>query len=291
MPDFTFLQNALSGQWISLAPRRQDRPNIAKATEPTVCPFCVGRETDEEEIYRIGGEPGDANWQVRVLPNKYPFAPHHEIIIHSPDHHKNIDELPTDAVQLILQAYKARFLAHVNEGTVYIFHNHGIEGGESLPHPHSQLVVVPHEVTLQIPKLEPLPKESVTTSDFFIFCPTVSQWPDEVWIAPKNSGSNFGQITDAQIADLAIVLQRVIQLLDIRHGHEFPFNFYIAPGDNWYIRLIPRIKRLGGFELGTNVYVNTQDPAETIAFIKEHFENPDVEKIEQENRAAYAKAV
>ena len=74
--------------------------------------------------------------------------------------------------------------------------------------------------------------------------------------------------------------------MDIRHGHEFSFNFYIYPGKEWYLRLIPREKILGGFELGTGVIVNTQDPAETFNFIKEHFNEPDVEKI-RENRAEY----
>lgn len=291
MSDFQFLHNIISNQWVVMAPRRQDRPNIAKSTEPTVCPFCIGQEGKEEELYRIGGEPNDGNWSVRVLLNKYPFAPHHEVIIHSPDHHKNIDELPVENVQLILSAYRARFLAHQGKGNVYIFHNHGIEGGESLPHPHTQLVVVPQEVEMQIPPLERLPQVYQDNDMFTVFCPVISQWPDEVWIAPKRNGEGFGNITDAEIADLSLVLQRVLQLLDMRHGHEFPFNFYISPEKQWYIRIIPRLKRLGGFELGTNVYVNTQDPAETIVFIKTHFESPDVEKIERENRAEYVTGV
>lgn len=83
----------------------------------------------------------------------------------------------------------------------------------------------------------------------------------------------------------------MIQIFDLRHGHEFPFNFYIYPGNDWYLRLIPRVKTLGGFELGTNVFINTQDPKETMAFIKEHFESPNVEKIKGEHQAEYRKAV
>lgn len=299
MPDFQFLHDALSNLWVVMAPRRQKRPNIAHNTEPAVCPFCVGREGEEEELFRIGGSPNDQQWAVRVLNNKFPFAPHHEVIVHSPDHHKNLDELPIEYVQLVLQAYKARFVAHEKEGKVYIFHNHGIEGGESLPHPHTQVVVIPSEVATQIPVLPSLPEERQETDYFSIFCPSVLQWPDEVWIAPrsassgqaKSQGQGFSSITDAEISDLALVLQRVIQLLDMRHGHEFPFNFYISPEKNWYLRIIPRIKRLGGFEVGTNVFVNTQDPKETIAFIKEHFETPDIEKIQREHRAEYATGV
>lgn len=291
MADFQFLHDTFADLWVILAPRRQSRPNIAKATEPAICPFCIGQEGQEEELYRIGGAPGDTNWSVRVVPNKYPFAPHHEVIIHSPDHHKNFDELPVGQVQLALEAYKARFLAHQNEGKVYIFNNHGIDGGESLPHPHTQLVVIPEEVSMHIPTLEPSPDEKYESDYFTIFCPKVSQWPDEVWIAPKRNGNGFGSIEEAEIADLALVMQRILQLMDMRHGHEFPFNFYISPEKEWYVRIIPRLKRLGGFEVGTGVFVNTQDPMETIRFIKSNFETPDVEKIQRDHKAEYATEV
>ena len=290
--DFKFLQNPVSGKWLISAPRRAKRPDIAKGEEPA-CPFCVGREKEEKEVYRVGGEPGDANWKIRVIPNKFPFAPIHEVIVHSPDHNKSFDELPLDASKLILETYKQRYKTHEDKGQVYILHNHGKGGGESLPHPHSQLAVIPDNVTLEIPKLiEYLEANEVQeTKEFIISCPSLSIWPDEVWVYPKKRERNFGQITREEITDLARVLYRLIQIFDLRHGHEFPFNFYIYPGNDWYLRLIPRVKTLGGFELGTNVFINTQDPKETIAFIKEHFESPNEEKIKGEHRATYRKAV
>ncbi|MBI2430402.1 MAG: hypothetical protein HYV39_00055 [Candidatus Levybacteria bacterium] len=200
--DFEFLQNPITKKWVVLAPRRAKRPDVAKGFEP-VCPFCLGREKDEQEVYRVGGEAGDSNWIVRVLPNKFPFAPIHEVIIHSPDHHKNFDELPLDQVEHILQTYKHRYNEHAHKGQVYIFHNRGEAGGESLPHPHTQLAVVPFEVKMDIPRLIPLESqnsnlksEELHTENFFLFCPKSSQWPDEVWMAPKGRGRAFGEITD-----------------------------------------------------------------------------------------------
>lgn len=69
----------------------------------------------------------------------------------------------------------------------------------------------------------------------------------------------------------------------------FPLISIFIPAGDWYFRIIPRIKILGGFELGTGIMVNTQDPKETIAFIKEHFHAPDVEKIRREHQAEYSK--
>ncbi len=289
--DFKFIQNPVTKKWVISAPRRAKRPDEAKGTEP-VCPFCVGREASEAEVYRVGGSPGDSDWQIRVLPNKFPFAPIHEVIIHSPDHHKSFDELPLSQSELVLKTFRQRFQTHQDKGQVYIFHNHGEGGGESLPHPHSQLAVVPEHVKMDIPRLHVSSEgDYQETLHFMLSCPATSQWPDEVWVFPKKRGRNFGEITDEEIKDLAKVLYRLIQIFDLRHGHEFPFNFYIYPGGDWYLRLIPRVKSLGGFELGTGVYVNTQDPKETMAFIKEHFESPNEEKIRKEHQASYKRTV
>ncbi len=277
--DFKFLQNPVSGKWVISAPRRADRPDSVKDTAK-ICPFCPGREKDEREVYRVGGQEGDNNWQIRVLPNKFPFAPIHEVIIHSPDHHKNFGELPASAVELILETYRQRYQTLQNSGQVYIFHNRGEAGGESLPHPHSQLAVIPENIKLDIPplNLEDFANEEqrIETPYFLLFCPKTSQWPDETWAVPKSSkfkvqSSKFGDITDEQIADLANILSRLVQIMSKRHGQEFPYNFYISPGSDWYLRLIPRIKILGGFEIGTGVFVNTTDPKDTLKFLISNF--------------------
>jgi len=318
MADFKFLQNPITKKWVILAPRRAKRPDVSKGSEP-VCPFCLGREKDEKEVYRVGGKPGDSKWLIRVLPNKFPFAPVHEVIIHSPDHYKNFDQLPLYQNELIIRAYRQRFITHQKKGQVIIFHNRGEGGGESLPHPHTQLVVIPTTIKIDTPRLSPMAdsnsgpppislssdfteidgshpeslehESTFQTPHFYLFCPKTSQWPDEVWIAPKKRGRAFGEISNGEVADLAYTLSRLIQIFDLRHGHEFPYNFYIYPGGDWYLRLIPRLKVLGGFELSTGMYVNTQEPDKTISFIKEHFGTPNWEKIQKEHQAEYERRV
>ncbi len=132
-------------------------------------------------------------------------------------------------------------------------------------------------------------QQNQETKHFILFCPRSSQWPDEVWIAPKLRGRAFGEITGEEINDLALILSKLIPIFVLRHGNEFPFNFYIYPGGDWYLRIVPRLKVLGGFEIGTGIYINTQDPQETIMFIKEHFQNPNLEKIQTEHQAKYSK--
>jgi UDPglucose--hexose-1-phosphate uridylyltransferase len=277
MPDFTFIHNPYSHIWVALAPHRSQRPDqIEKKTQ--VCPFCPGGEGDEQEVYRIPQNTSEP-WKVRVVYNKFPFAPVHEVIIHSPSHTKNFDELPHEQVRLILEVYRQRYNTHKDKGNVVIFHNYGEASGASIAHPHTQLAVTPKEVDLDVMSLGMIDSQHVATDEFVVFSPQTSQWPDEVWIAPKNEGKTFGDTTDTELDDLAFVLKRLINILDLRHGEDFSFNFYITPWTNWYLRLIPRLKKPGGFEFATNVYVNTQDPSETIAFIQDHFMSPDLEKI------------
>ncbi|PIY94363.1 MAG: hypothetical protein COY68_02965 [Candidatus Levybacteria bacterium CG_4_10_14_0_8_um_filter_35_23] len=324
--DFEFLQNPITKKWMVSAPRRAKRPDQASGTVP-FCPFCVENDK-EEELFRVKSESPkqakrdfgvEADWNLRILENKFPFAPIHEVIIHSPDHNNNFERLPIKQAELILKTYKERYKLHQGKGQVYIFHNRGKKAGESIPHPHTQLVVIPYSVHLEIPRLDPESyvgiaphpleisklsdktnslsrrltekEEMVDNEYFYIFCPHTSEWPDEVWVAPKRRGKLFGEITDVEVQDLAHVLIRLIQIFTLRHGNEFSFNFYIYPDSDWYLRLIPRIKTLGGFELGTDVFVNTQDPKETLAFLKEHFNNPDEEKILRENQATYRRGV
>jgi UDPglucose--hexose-1-phosphate uridylyltransferase len=321
--DFQFLQNPITKKWVVSAPRRAKRPDVSSGVVP-VCPFCPGKEDNESEIYRVPSVSREeakkkfgceSDWMIRVLNNKYPFAPIHEVIIHSPNHFRNFDLLPLEQVELILQTYRKRYEELKSKGQVYIFHNRGQRGGESIPHPHTQLVVVPNSVEMGIPKLDgdsyvgvsPHPQEvdslldktdslshkllekeeMVETEKFYLFCPHTSEWPDEVWVAPKLRNRSFGEITDLEIKDFACVIQRLIQVLVIRHSNEFSFNFYIYPGQDWYLRLIPRVKRMGGFELGTGIFVNTQDPKETILFLKNHFQNPNEEQIRKEFPAEY----
>ena len=160
--DFEFLQNPITKKWMVSAPRRAKRPDQASGTVP-FCPFCVENDK-KEELFRVKSESPkqakrdfgvEADWNLRILENKFPFAPIHEVIIHSPDHNNNFERLPIKQAELILKTYKERYKLHQGKGQVYIFHNRGKKAGESIPHPHTQLVVIPYSVHLEIPRLDP----------------------------------------------------------------------------------------------------------------------------------------
>ena len=91
-------------------------------------------------------------------------------------------------------------------------------------------------------------------------------------IAPKRRKVRFGDSTEEELKDVALAMQKVINILDGRLGEEFPFNFYIYPLYDWYVRIVPRLKVLGGFEIATHVGVVTTDMRETMEHLREHWD-------------------
>lgn len=273
-----YVPDVKTQRWVIISEARTKRPDQGSTpvsgTAQSVCPFCPGNEAHTPpEVYRIGGgEKDKEGWQVRVIPNKFPITDIHEVIIHSPSDTDDIEHLPLEQVGRIMTAYRDRYRAHEPDGQVLIFCNHGFHAGASLKHPHAQLVVVPKQINLDSLYREPIANIVEENTYFTTYCPDFSQWPYEVWIAPKEVGKKFGDTTDTELPDLAKVLQTVLKKLEQIYlvspikpkdrDNAFVYNYYIYHGTNWFIRIIPRFIHRAGFELGTGLNVNVVDPLE-----------------------------
>lgn len=273
-----YVPDIVSHRWVIIASQRLSRPEqTGKSTKSRslsgrkdTCLFCEGREDESpSEVFRIGkGEVNKPGWKVRVVTNKFPITDFHEVIIHSPNHEKNMEELPEKQIGLILRAYKDRFNFYRKMGQVLIFCNSGEHAGASIKHPHSQLVVIPSQINLDTLGKEPFNNVVQDTKFFTTYCPDFSQWPYEVWVAPKDNKGRFGDLTDEQLDEMATIMQQTMkQLKKIFDNHQltnmdFAYNYYIYPGHDWYLRIIPRFIHRAGFELGTGLNVNIVDPAE-----------------------------
>lgn len=266
-------------RWVIISPQRLGRPEEYTSSHQKkkhFCPFCLGAESETPpEVYRIGGgEPNRPGWKTRVVPNKYSITDIHEVIIHSPNHNKDIESLSLEHVILILNSYKQRFNIHRKKGQVLIFCNHGEHAGGSLTHPHSQLVVIPSQINLDTLIREPLNNLVEENKHFRIYCPDFSQWPYEVWVVPKKEGVFFGDIEDEEIKELAEIMIKFLKKLNHIYQTKklsnllFGYNYYFYHKENWYLRIIPRFVHRAGFELGTGLYVNIVDPMEAALELK-----------------------
>lgn len=163
------------GRWIIISKERGKRPTDFQIEKPEVlggfCPLCPGNEkTTPPEVLAFALDEhqgaGTGDWQVRVVPNKYPALVieggldkegeglydkmngigAHEVVIESPNHDEPFSHLPPDKMMLVFRAYRQR----INDLTrdkrfqyVMIFKNHGKAAGASLEHSHSQLIALP----------------------------------------------------------------------------------------------------------------------------------------------------
>ena len=259
-----YIHNSNSTRWLVSNPDRLHRTGMDG--KPFRCPFCPGNESDTPpETYRLNeGVANSQGWKVRVVPNKFNITEIHEVIIHSPDHEKSIDELSLSQVELIIKAYKERYNALKEKGQVYIFSNHSLASGASLIHPHSQLAIVPNDIKTNTLEVQPVVNIVEQNDNFISYCPEFSEWAYEMWIKPIFN-FQFSILNEPQISNLAKILQSALIKLKKIHLINYPkksygYNFYISPGPNWYLRIIPRFMERAGFELSTRIMVNSVDP-------------------------------
>ena len=280
-----YVPDVSSQRWVIIADGRENKPDENHVGRGEIngdsvtsdkCPFCEGNEhLTSSETYRVGGgDPGEPGWEVRVIPNKFPITDVHEIIIHAPSE-KDLHHLPKEHIMHVFQTFRQRYLEYRKEGQVIIYCNRGEHAGASIAHPHSQLVVLPNQINISALEREPLDNIVEENTFFNIYCPDFSQWPYEVWIAPKVTGTYFGEITDEEIEDLVPIYTNVLHRLEKLHetksttGKGFSYNFYIYPKKNWYLRIIPRFVYRAGFELGTGLSVNVNDPRDAAEDLKQ----------------------
>jgi len=226
----------------------------------------------------------------------------HDVIIETPDHSHVIALMDDAHVANMLRAYKSRYdelsldprIAHIT-----IFKNHGLDAGTSLEHPHSQLIATPvissqvrgrFQVALQHhddygecmfcqvvdEELAEQDRIVLTTEHFVALEPFASPTPFATHIFPRRHMSNFGDISSAEISDLARTLRKVLGKL--YHGLGDPdFNYTLrsAPAElhgvkyfHWYVSIIPRLTRVAGFELGSGMFINTVPPESAAEFLR-----------------------
>lgn len=226
----------------------------------------------------------------------------HDVIVETPNHALTTALLPVDQVKLILECYKVRFqevsadprIAHVT-----MFKNHGTAAGTSLEHPHSQLIGTPvissqvrHRLYEALRHYDEFgecifcealkedladPLRIVVASEYFVAVePFASSTPFATYLYPRRHMASFGDITSAEIADLAFVLKTVLAKLYVGlQNPDFNYTIRTAPHENagviyyhWYLSIIPRLTRVAGFELGSGMFINTVLPEAAAEFLR-----------------------
>ena len=269
------------GRWVIIATERAKRPSDFKVPEQSraaaSCVFCAGRERETPpELFAL--RPGPAapdtpGWQVRVVPNKYPALSSvgdprreglgmcdlmngvgaHEVIIETPEHGKDLAELPEDQVARVLVTYRRRIEVLREDQRlkyVLVFKNQGRAAGASLEHAHSQLIATPITPKRVKEKLVGAKRHFeyrrrcifcdyirqeidlfgerlvIDSEHFVVLSPFAARFPFEMWILPKRHAADYTGIAEHEIADLASVLKRTLMKLRQALGNP-PFNYVL----------------------------------------------------------------
>ena len=145
-------RNPVSGKLVIVAPARAQRPAGEKRAggAPPECPFCDGHEAmtppEVDAVRPAGGGPDTPGWTIRVVPNKFPaLQGRHEVIVHSPVHDAELEDLGDERLAGVLEMWQRRIDAQLSSGAAAttLIGNLGPGSGASLEHPHEQLFATP----------------------------------------------------------------------------------------------------------------------------------------------------
>jgi len=227
----------------------------------------------------------------------------HEVIIESSRHNVDLWEMDTDQVEAVIEAYRQRFLAYeAGESLrhVLIFRNHGVKAGTSLVHPHSQLIaapVMPRQLQLELRGSADyweylgqcafcalVDSESrgderlvLQSEHFVVVTAFAGRHPFETWILPRRHAIRFADMGEAEARDLACILKQALgRIAGCLNRPSYNFAIHTAPAAehnvrayHWHMEIFPRITTLGGFELGSDIYINVVPPEDAARYLRE----------------------
>jgi len=323
--------------WVIISTERGRRPlDYTIKTEgkkKDSCVFCEGNEGETPpEVFAFrekGTMENGPGWKVRVIPNKYPALQMeekgiiveeagmlkkmdglgvHEVIIETPHHQKDFDDLSVDNIVLILKTYRERYLYLSKDKRIkyiLIFKNYGIDGGASLEHPHSQLIatpIIPQRIKEELngakeyfdlnrrcifcdyikQEIESKDRLIRETEKFVVISPFAARFPFEIWILPKYHSAYYEKINDDDILSLARIMKETLFKIKKKlNNPSYNFVIHTAPSKefsareqdldkkyHWHIEIIPRLTKIAGFEWGTGFYINTTSPEEAARILR-----------------------
>lgn len=324
-------RDPIIGRWVIISKERRRRPNsFGRAQEnqgSTPCPFCEGNEEKTpSEILAYGPPDRPANqkgWWVRVVPNKYPALRiegdihritdnlydrmdglgAHEVIVETPEHHKQLEDLDDLKIQEVFWAFRDRINDLKKDKRfdyVLIFKNRGIAAGASVAHAHSQLIATPMVpirvkqemrgaedyferrgtcIFCDIVRQELLLKERIVDENpqFVAIAPYASRFPFEMCVLPKKHCAHFSDVQKNDVVQLGRLMKSVLQRMNA--VLDYPaYNFIIHTSPlksnrpefyHWHIEIMPKLLLTAGFEWGTGFYINPIPPEKAAADLRD----------------------
>jgi UDPglucose--hexose-1-phosphate uridylyltransferase len=277
-------KDPLLGRWVavfsnSLPP---DALNVSsESIENEPCILCSGKEAETPpEVAAIRAEgtaPDTAGWWTRAIPNIKPILETegelgrkgigmydrmnsigvNELIIESPEHDKNPEDLGAEQFRRVLELYKMRITEIEKDARiryVLICKSSGRLAGATYSHPHSELIatpVIPRLIKGELDgakqyyaykercifcdiieeELRMASRLITETENFVAFCPYAPKFPFEFWVMPKRHGCAFEEASPEEMEDLSQVMTSLIKKMRVMLK-EPAYNYVIHTAPN-----------------------------------------------------------
>lgn len=215
-----------------------------------------------------------------------------ELIIPTPRHVTSISELTAEELEICFLACQHRVTAlrsQPNLEHIMLFMNCRSSAGASLEHIHFQVMASPivsqylsertarneqhvqsHGksllATLTDWELEQSVRIVSETENFVMYCPYASRFAFQVWIVPRDQSLQFECESEKNCQELAQLCRSYVSKLEqILESPAYNLLVNLAPNqqrgaEHWFVEIFPRLNKMAGYEIGTDVWVNPVPP-------------------------------
>ena len=278
----------LLGQWVTVAPARQERTYHPDADHCPLCPTRPGKAPTEIP---------ELDYHIAVFENRFPSYTREqgrcEVVCYTPDHDSSLGAQPLQQVRDLVEVWQDRVRElSALEGVryVYVFENRGEEIGVTLSHPHGQIYGYPFIPPLIATELassrahrrqtgrclycdvlleEKGDRTVVEEEGWLAFIPYFARWPYEVHIAPRRHLGSLLDLDDAEAWGFARVLKNLLERYDRLFDKPLPYVMAMharPPGrghrhHHFHVEFYPpnrtadKLKYLAGSELGAGAFL------------------------------------
>lgn len=301
----------LFNKYVIITPSRAKRPRDTKETtvikRSENCYFCdeaIDAEVTKNKHYIVDSVDFQEKRQVTCIKNIFPAVStdndqaygDQEVIIETPEHHKDLADISQDEIKNVLLMYQKRTEELSKDRKIqYIlcFKNQGSKAGASIVHSHSQVFateIIPPALQEEKVLIENYRKqhdshcpycdiiEKETKSERLVFedenvaafTPFASEYHYETWIFPKKHVDNITKLSQEELDSFAKVLKQILpKMKSLDLSYNFFMDQVISDKDqHFYIKIQPRDSIWAGVELGSGIVINSVSPEEAAKFLK-----------------------
>lgn len=220
-----------------------------------------------------------------------PGVGRHEVVIETDEHQRHPAEFEAAAFAAVIRTWRERarsLAAEAGVRHVIVFKNSGPRAGASLSHPHTQIIALDERAPALELELAAAAEHRAATGrclacdlvraeeaagtrvvgaegGFVSYTPYASRFAAETWITARSCPPPFAALSDEQLEPFARLFQSALGRIRTALGDP-SFNCVLhaalpgLDGYHWRLEITPRLAQVGGFELGTGVFINALAP-------------------------------